>query len=192
MFGLIVIATIPAVIVGFFFEKFFRGLFASPVVAAAFLIVYGAILFGAERLRSHTPAEGHRALSTLRARDAIEIGCWQCLALIPGISRSGVTIVGGLLRGIDHAGSAHFSFMIATPVILGATVLEVPKLLQQSVPEGTFKLAVLAAIVAGVTAFLSTAFLMRWFRNHDQWALDPFAWYCAALGAVCLGVLLIA
>jgi len=191
VFVRIVVATIPAVIVGYFFEKFFRGLFASPVVAAGFLIVNGAILFGAERLRGRAPAERPRALSRLSNPDALAIGCWQCLALIPGISRSGVTIVGGLLRGLDHAGAAHFSFMIATPVILGATVLEVPKLLREAVPAGTFELAVLAAVVAGVTAFVSTWVLMRWFRRHDEWALDPFAWYCAALGAVSLGVLLV-
>ncbi|HKM62265.1 MAG TPA: undecaprenyl-diphosphate phosphatase [Acidisphaera sp.] len=191
VFVRIVVATIPAVIMGFVFEKFLRGLFASPVVAAAFLIVNGAILFGAERLRGRASAEEHRKLASLSNADALMVGCWQCLALIPGISRSGATIVGGLLRGFDHAGAAHFSFMIATPVILGATVLEVPKLLHETVPAGTFELAALAAVVAGVTAFLSTWALMRWFRNHDQWALDPFAWYCAALGAVCLGVLLI-
>jgi undecaprenyl-diphosphatase len=191
VFVRIVVATIPAVIVGFFFEKFLRGLFASPVVAAAFLVVNGVILFGAERLRVRVPADDQRILAELSYVDALVIGCWQCLALIPGISRSGVTIVGALLRGFDHAGAAHFSFMIATPVILGATVLEVPKLLHETVPAGTFQLAALAAVVAGVTAFVSTAALMRWFRGHDQWALDPFAYYCAALGAVCLGVLVL-
>ena len=65
--------------------------------------------------------------------DALTIGCWQCTALIPGISRSGATIVGGLLRGINHEDAAHFSFLIATPIILGATVLEVPKLMHESV-----------------------------------------------------------
>ena len=68
--------------------------------------------------------------------DAFTIGCWQCTALIPGISRSGATIVGGLLRGINHEGAAHFSFLIATPIILGATVLEVPKLMREHVPQG--------------------------------------------------------
>jgi undecaprenyl-diphosphatase len=192
VFAMVVVATIPAVIFGFVLEKFVRGLFASPVVAAAFLIVNGAILFGAERLRTRERAGGHRKLSSLRAPDALAIGFWQCLALIPGISRSGATIVGGLLRGFDHEGAGHFSFIIATPVILGVTVLEVPKLLRQSVPEGVFLLAVLAAVVAGITAFVSTAILMRWFRNNDQWALDPFAWYCAALGGACLAVLLLA
>lgn len=182
VFGLIVIATVPAVILGFVAEKFFRSLFGAPVVAAVFLVVNGCLLLFGEKLRKL----GHRPLATLNAMDALAIGCWQCTALIPGISRSGATIVGGLLRGIDHEGAAHFSFLIATPIILGATVLEVPKLLHASVPPGVFALSALAAVVAGVTAFASTAFLMRYFRQHDAWALNPFAYYCCALGAVSL------
>jgi undecaprenyl-diphosphatase len=158
------------------------------MIAALFLVVNGLLLMGGEKLRGH----GHRPLSTLTAMDALMIGCWQCTALIPGISRSGATIVGGLLRGIDHEGAAHFSFLIATPVILGATVLEVPKLLHESVPPGTFGLAALAAVVAGVTAFASTAFLMRYFRQHDAWALNPFAYYCFIVGAGSLLLLLVA
>jgi undecaprenyl-diphosphatase len=176
---LIVIATIPAVIIGFLLEKFVRGLFGTPMVAAVFLIVNAILLMGGEKLRAHS----HRPLSTLTMMDALTIGLWQCTALIPGISRSGATIVGGLLRGIDHEGSAHFSFLIATPIILGATVLEVPKLLHETVPPGTFGLAALAAVIAGVTAFASTAFLMRYFRQHDAWALNPFAYYCFVVGA---------
>ena len=110
------------------------------------------------------------------------IGFWQCLALIPGISRSGATIVGGLLRGVDHAGSAHFSFLIATPIIIGATVLEVPHLLHESVPAGVFQLSAIAAVVAGITAYLSTWFLMSYFRQNDSWALTPFAIYCFVAG----------
>src|SRR5271165_6345148 len=155
----IVIATIPAVIVGFLLEKFVRGLFGTPVVAAAFLVVNGLLLLFGERLRNR----GHRELQTLTTMDALCIGLWQCTALIPGISRSGATIVGGVLRGITHEGAAHFSFLIATPIILGATVLEVPKLLHEQVPPGTFLLAALAAVLSGVTAWLSTWFLMRYF-----------------------------
>ena len=121
--------------------------------------------------------------------DALVIGLWQCTALIPGISRSGATIVGGLLRGVNHEGAAHFSFLIATPIILGATVLEVPKLLHEQVPHGVLAMSAMAAVVAGVTAFASTAFLMRYFRQHDSWALNPFAYYCVAAGVISLGVL---
>jgi len=179
VFLLIVIATIPAVIIGFLLEKFFRGLFGTPVIAALFLIVNAALLMGGEKLRAHS----HRPLSSLTMMDALTIGLWQCTALIPGISRSGATIVGGLLRGIDHEGSAHFSFLIATPIILGATVLEVPKLLHESVPPGTFGIAAIAAVLAGITAYASTWFLMRYFREHDAWALNPFAYYCLIVGA---------
>ncbi len=187
VFVLIVIATIPAVVLGFVAEKFFRSLFGSPVVAAAFLVVNGCLLIFGEKVRGL----GQRPLTTLNAMDALAIGCWQCTALIPGISRSGATIVGGLLRGIDHEGAAHFSFLIATPIILGATVLEVPKLLHESMPAGVFRLSALAAVVAGVTAFASTAFLMRYFRQHDAWALNPFAYYCFAAGAGSLALLLL-
>ena len=189
---LIVIATIPAVIVGFLLEHTLRRLFGAPVVAACFLVVNAVMLLAGERLRARqtTAAAPARALHTLRPIDALVIGLWQCLALIPGISRSGATMVGGLLRGIDHEGAAHFSFLIALPIILGATVLEVPKLLHTDVPPGTFTLAAIAAVVSGVTAYASTAFLMRWFHNHDRWALDPFAWYCAAVGIVSAGILL--
>ncbi len=187
VFLLIVVATIPAVVIGFLLEKFVRGLFGSPPVAAAFLAVNGLLLLFGERLRGRATA--NRALASLTVTDALTIGLWQCTALIPGISRSGATIVGGLLRGIDHAGSAHFSFLIATPIILGATVLEVPKLLHESIPAGVFELSAVAAVVAGVTAFLSTAFLMRYFRDHDAMALNPFGYYCLVVGLGSLALL---
>ena len=188
VFLLLVIATIPAVVVGFTLEHFVRGLFGSALVAAIFLAVNGVMLLVGERIRARlTP--GARPIATMTATDAVVIGLWQCLALIPGISRSGATIIGGLLRGLDHAGAAHFSFLIATPIIIGATVLEVPKLLHESVPQGVFGTAAVAAVVAGVTALLSTAFLMRYFRDHDRMSLVPFGIYCIVAGL--LGVALV-
>ncbi len=186
VFLLIVVATIPAVIAGFLLEKYVRGLFASPLIAAGFLVVNGLLLLFGERLRVRGQ---DRALSTLTMADALTVGVWQCLALIPGISRSGVTIIGGLLRGVTHEGSAHFSFLIATPIIIGATVLEVPKLLREDIPPGTLELSAVAAVVAGLVALLSTAFLMRYFRSHDRWALNPFAFYCLAAGVLAIGYL---
>ncbi|MGH6968471.1 MAG: undecaprenyl-diphosphate phosphatase [Stellaceae bacterium] len=186
LLSLIVVATIPAVILGFALEKFFRTLFGTPVVASVFLIVNGGLLFFGERLRR----AGHcgRKLETMRWRDAFFIGLWQSTALIPGISRSGATMVGGLLAGLHHEDSARFSFLIATPVIAGAAVLEVPKLLHAG---GGFDLvAWIAGAIAGVTAFLSIVFLMRYFKRHDFEALDPFAWYCWTFGAVSLALLL--
>ncbi len=183
VFLLIVVATIPAVIVGFVLEHTLRDLFAKPEIAAGFLALNGVLLLFGERLRARGDT---RALETLTIGDAVAIGVCQCGALIPGISRSGATIVGGLLRGVDHEGAAHFSFLIAIPVILGATALEVPKLLRADMPPGTLALSLMAAVVAGVVALLSTAFLMRYFRSNDKWALNPFAYYCilAGLGAL--------
>jgi undecaprenyl-diphosphatase len=185
LLALIVVATIPAVILGFSFEKPLRALFGSPAIAAAFLIVNGGVLYVGERLRR---LGGDRRLEDMGWGGALLIGLLQSTALIPGISRSGVTMVGGLLTGLHHKEAAHFSFLIATPIIVGAAVLEVPKLLHEG--EHINSIAWLSGLVAGVTAFLSIAFLMRYFRRHDFEALDPFAWYCWAAGAISLGVIL--
>jgi undecaprenyl-diphosphatase len=185
---LIVVATVPAVIVGFALEKVLRALFGSPAVAAAFLIVNGVILFVAERLRRK---EGEGRAVDMSWRTALAIGFWQCLALIPGISRSGATMVGGLLGGLHHREAARFSFLIATPIILGAGVLEVPHLLHRPAEGGGGfgPLIWLAGVVAGLTAYGSTAFLMRYFGRQDFEALDPFAYYCWAVGAASLAVI---
>jgi len=184
---LIVVATLPAVVLGFALEKFFRGLFGAPAAAAAFLIVNGVVLFAAERLRRQG---GARVLAEMSWRQALIIGLWQSTALIPGISRSGATMVGGLLLGLHHREAAHFSFLIATPIIIGAAVLEVPHLFRPEVAHAFSVTVWLAGVVAGITAYLSTAFLMRYFRRHDFEALDPFAYYCWAAGALALGALL--
>ena len=188
MTGMIVVATIPAVVLGFAFNAFLKSLFASALVAAVFLAVNGLVLLFGERLRAgmaRVPgggAQGTKPLVQITAVDALVIGLWQCGALIPGLSRAGATMVGGLLRGLDHEASAHFSFLIAIPIIVGATVLEVPHLLHAGVAPGVFGQAAAAAAAAGVVAWLSTAFLMRYFRNHDRWALNPFAYYCIVVG----------
>jgi undecaprenyl-diphosphatase len=184
---LIILATVPAVILGFLFEKFFRTLFGSPAVAALFLMVNGGLLFAAERLRRRS---GTKLLGEMSWRQALIIGLWQSTALVPGISRSGATMVGGLLIGFQHREAAHFSFLIATPIIIGAAVLEVPHLFQPGVAAGFGPAVWMAGVVAGITAWLSTAFLMRYFRRHDFEALDPFAYYCWGAGLVALALLL--
>jgi undecaprenyl-diphosphatase len=184
---MIIVATIPAVIIGFSFEKGLRNLFGVPMVAAAFLVVNGVVLFAGERLKRKT-SSASGGLANLTLRGALLIGIWQCAALIPGISRSGVTMVGGLLAGLHHKEAARFSFLIATPIILGAAVLEIPKMLHADA-GGITGTIVVAGIVAGITAFLSIAFLMHYFKKHDFDALDPFAWYCLAAGLISLGLL---
>ena len=183
--GLIVVATLPAVVIGFVFEKLVRDLFATPLVAALFLVANGFLLLIGDwlRMRSEARFARERQVTALGWRGALVVGLWQCAAFFPGLSRSGAAMVGGLICGLRHTEAAHFSFLIATPIIFGAAVLEVPKLL--ALPgHGISALALVAGVVAGVTAYLSIAFLMHYFRRHDfDDALVPFAIYCWAAGA---------
>jgi len=178
----LVIATIPAVIIGEIVKKPVQHLFASPLIACLFLIVNAALLLLGEAMRTR----GSKRDGGITSADAVVIGLFQCLAFLPGISRSGAAIVGGLRRGIAHEAAAKFSFLIGTPVIFAAAVLEIPKLLHGHELHALFGTALLAAVISGIVAFASTAFLMRYFRDHDAWALKPFAFYCAIAGAASL------
>jgi undecaprenyl-diphosphatase len=177
----LIVATLPAVIIGAIVKKPVAHLFASPLIACIFLILNGGLLWLGERLRARG---GSKSSATLSYMDALVIGLFQCLAFLPGISRSGAAIVGGLRRGVAHEPAAKFTFLMGTPVILAASVLEIPKLLHQHEIHALFGTSLIGAVVAGIVAWLSTAFLMRYFRNHDSWALLPFAWYCAIGGAL--------
>jgi undecaprenyl-diphosphatase len=198
LIALLVIGTLPAIVLGFVFEHRLRHLFGSPVAAAGFLIINGFVLFGGERLRRRAVrARDRRELDDASWRDALVVGLWQTLAFLPGISRSGATIVGGLLVGLRHEAAARFSFLLATPVIAGAAVLEIPKLRHFPVEAGAAAVSGgtlwTAGLVAAVTAYASTAFLMRYFRRREENpALDPFAYYCWAAGALALVLLKIA
>jgi undecaprenyl-diphosphatase len=174
----LIIATLPAVIVGAIVKKPVAHLFASPLIACVFLVANAGLLLLGEQLR-----RGAKQNTPLTNMDALIIGLFQCLAFLPGISRSGAAIVGGLRRGVAHEEAAKFSFLMGTPVIFAAAVIEIPKLLHAHELHALFGLSLLAAVVAGLVAFASTAFLMRYFRDNDTWALKPFAWYCAIFGA---------
>lgn len=192
LIALLVIGTLPAVVLGFVFEKWLRHLFGSPVAAALFLIANGLVLFAGERLRRRADAARDRKrLANASWGDAIVVGLCQTTAFLPGISRSGATIVGGLLVGLRHEDAARFSFLLATPVIAGAAILEIPKLLHAPPGAGTAAISGgvlwVAGLVAGLVAYASTAFLMRYFRHREESAaLDPFAYYCWAAGALAL------
>ena len=155
------------------------------MLAAGFLIANGVMLFAAERMKGAQP----RAIDQLRWRDAVAIGLWQCLALIPGFSRSGATMAGGYIAGLDHEDAGRFSFLTATPIILGAAVLEAPKLIKHHDKFST--VAIIAGAVAGVVAFLSTVVLMRWLRSSEVRRFDPFAIYCVLAGAGAVAWLLL-
>ena len=185
VFWRVVVATIPAVVVGAILEKLLRRAFASAELAAGFLVVNGLVLFVIERLKR----PGVRALDQLTWGQAVFVGVCQCFALIPGISRSGMTMAGGFLSGLDHKDAARFSFLTATPIILGAVVLETPKLHHAGGHLGAVAWG--AGLIAGVTAYVSVWALMRWFRAHEFKAFDPFAIYCWAAGLISLALLVL-
>lgn len=174
----LIIATLPLVVVGGLLKKPLEHLFGAPLLASLFLIANAGLLLLGERMRGRSLRGGE-----LDAKDALIIGLFQCLAFLPGISRSGAAMVGALHRGIDHEGAAKFSFLIGTPAIVAAGLAEVPKLVRAHELHALLGTSLLAAVVAAVVSYASTAFLMRYFKNHDAWALRPFAIYCALFGA---------
>src|ERR1700682_1042625 len=179
---LLVLGTIPAGILGLVFRKGLGALFADFHVAAVFLVLNGVVLAVGEFLRRRA---GSAQLATLRPWQAVAIGTSQAIALLPGFSRSGATMVGGLRVGLEHQAAARFSFLLATPIILAAAVLEVPKLLQPAA-RAVLGPALVGGVVAGVLAYLSAALLMRYFKRQEVNALLPFAAYCVLLGALTL------
>jgi undecaprenyl-diphosphatase len=185
LFWLLVCGTVPAALLGLLLEHKIRDLFTGFTVAAVFLMVNGVVLLAGDLLKRRTGSDDPGSLS---AGKALLIGCAQALALIPGISRSGVTLVAGILGGLDYAASARFSFLLATPIIGAAGVLEIPKLLHQhdSLPDGLMPVILLGGLLSGVFAWLSTWFLMRWFKSHELMALRPFGIYCLLAGAAAL------
>ena len=183
---LLVAGTIPVGVLGVLLESAVKKLFASPIPVSLFLFANGFVMLLGERLRrrQHPPtqtpgAKWYRRLDQLSARDGVLVGFAQSLALLPGISRSGSAIVAGLLCDLHHEDAARYSFLLATPVILAAAVLEFPKLFAPGAHVVLVQ-AVAGGILAGITAYASVAFLTRWFRHND---LSPFAWYCIAAGA---------
>ncbi len=208
---LIIVATIPVGLTGLLLEHTFRTLFAKPLAAAIFLTVNGAILLAGERLRRQSQTrtgageaatgrvgrvggnraggsrhaglvvDSHRTLAAFAYREAAVIGLFQTLALLAGISRSGITMVAGLVRGLDHEDAARFSFLLATPVILAAGVLKLPSLAgaQGAHIRGQ---VIVGMLVAGAAAYLSLRFLVRYFQTRT---LTPFAIYSLVAGAAC-------
>jgi undecaprenyl-diphosphatase len=184
---MLIAGTIPLGLAGFFLETPIRTLFGAPRLAALFLILNGAIMYGGERARRRAVAfdEGRTELNRLTLRRAVGIGASQTLAFLPGISRSGVSITAGLRADLKHESAARFSFLLATPAIAAAGLLEIPRLFDAAA-RPYLGLFLISAVVSGVAAFLSVAYLMRYFRVGR---LDPFAIYCAVFGLVALIVL---
>jgi undecaprenyl-diphosphatase len=185
---LLVAGTIVVGAVGFVFEKRFRVFFDDPRyywIVAAILVLNGAMMLLGDLLK-HKAKGLNKQAEEMSFLQGAGVGATQTLALFPGVSRSGVTIVAGLLAGLSYEAASRFAFMLATPVIGLAALLKVPSLLK---PEAHKELtqAIPAALVAGITAYLSVAFLMRYFRHHR---LSPFGYYCIVFGAAAMVILL--
>jgi undecaprenyl-diphosphatase len=185
---LLVLGTIPAGLLGLILEHPLRSLFASPETAAVALAFNGVMLFLAERLRRRAPvhetAEGsdERIAGRLGYNEALAVGTAQAIALIPGFSRSGASMAGGLLVGLSNEDAARFSFLLATPIIGAAAALKLPDLFG-SQGDGVRGPAALGACCAALTAYLSVRFLVRFFETER---LTPFAYYCVGAGCLAL------
>ena len=183
---LLVVGTIPAGLLGLLLEGSLRDLFKSAQSAAVFLILNGFLLYGAERLRRRPPrpddwkGDSDARIAKLSFPQAIAVGTAQALALIPGFSRSGATMGGGLLVGLSNEDAARYAFLLATPIIGAAAVLKLPELLGKS--GHVLGTALVGAACAAVTAYLSVRFLLKYFETNT---LTPFAIYCFAAGVLC-------
>jgi undecaprenyl-diphosphatase len=183
---LLVVGTIPVGIVGLLLQEPLRKLFASPRLAAAFLIVNGIALLLFERLRKRAPRPGDylgdadARIAKLSWRQAAAVGSSQIAALIPGISRSGFSMGGGLLVGLSNEDAARYGFLLATPVIFAAAALKLPELLGTA-GNGVRGPALVAGVCAAGTTFFAVKFLLKYFQTNR---LTPFGVYCIGLGAI--------
>lgn len=182
---LLVVATVPAGALGLLFEDSLKKLFASPQIVSVFLLLNGLMLLGAELLRrklkeNNAPVGSDDRISKVSWVATTKIGVMQCLALLPGFSRTGATITGGLLVGLSHEDAARFSFLLATPIIGAAAFLKLPELLGKSgqVDMGPI---IVGSVFAGIFAYLSVKFLTKYFETKKLW---PFGVYCLILGLV--------
>ena len=191
---LLLVGTIPAGVLGLLFEEQLRGIFNSALSAAIFLIFNGLMLYGAEFLRRKAPVfadsgtihsgENSEAPDARIARmswgKAVFIGSAQAIALIPGFSRSGAAMSGGLLAGLSNEDAARFGFLLATPIIGAASLLKLPELFMPQ-NQGLLGPCLVGAACSAVSAYLAVRFLMRFFETNR---LTPFALYCIVAGVV--------
>jgi undecaprenyl-diphosphatase len=183
----LVVGTIPAGLIGLILEHPLRHLFASAASAAVFLMVNGIALIVFERLRRRAPSpEDHLGdadtrIGKLGLGEAVAVGTSQAAALVPGISRSGFTMGGGLLVGLSNEDAARYSFLLATPIIGAAAVLKLPELFG-SEGNGVRGPAAIGALCAAFTTYLAVRFLLKYFESNR---LTPFGIYCVAAGLVC-------
>ena len=186
LFGLLVLGTIPVGLIGVAFNGFFQRNFQKPLAAGIFLTINGLILFSAERLTSRRhahaiPADQNLAIvERVAPGQALIIGVGQSAALFAGISRFGITVSAGMLRGLSRSVAADFAFLLSFPVILGASIVKLPKLGHGAL-TGSYGALTFGAAVAFVATIFSVKVLTRWFKTNS---LRPFAAYCLVVGLI--------
>lgn len=182
----IVVSCIPAIIIALPFNDWIEAHFNNYIVVSVMLIVYGVLFIVIENYnKKRTPSR--RKLSDITFKDALFIGLFQLLAVIPGTSRSGATIIGGILLGMSRKLAAEYTFFLAIPVMFGASLLKMVKFgLTFTMAEVVY--LVLGMAVAFVVSILAIKFLMGYIKKHD---FKVFGWYRIALGIVVLGYFVI-
>ncbi len=186
IFWLLVLGTIPVALIGFAFNNFFQRNFQKPLSSAIFLTINGLILFGAERLTMHrrahsVPSDENLAIvERVSPGQAVVIGVGQSAALFAGISRFGVTVSFGMLRGLSRSVAADFAFLLSFPVILGASIVKLPKLGHGAL-AGSYGALIFGACIAFLATIFSVKVLTRWFKTNS---LRPFAIYCLLAGTI--------
>lgn len=183
----LLIASIPAMGLAFLFGKYIKAVLFAPIPVASAFIVGALIIFWAERRQERASlAKSHiHSVDDLSPLDALKVGLAQCAALIPGTSRSGATIIGGMLFGLPRTVATEFSFFLAIPVIGGATAYELLKLWKNPVViSGEFGLAIVIGFIAAfISAFICVRWLIHYVAHHN---FIPFAWYRIAFGLLVL------
>ncbi|MDP2156407.1 MAG: undecaprenyl-diphosphatase UppP [Nitrospirota bacterium] len=174
LFLLIILASVPAGIAGVLLNDYVEHALRSPYIIAATLVVFGCVMLVAEKMNKT------RTLDNMDIGDAVTIGLAQAIALIPGVSRSGITISAGLFRGLEREASARFSFLLSTPIIAGATLLHARKLLTTSA-DHNISLFLIGFIAAAVSGYVAIKFLLRFLKKHP---LNVFAYYRFGLAVV--------
>lgn len=179
----IVVATIPAVTLALFFEKAIKAKLFSPLPVAIALIVGGVVILMVERHVHDSPStQPIVSMDAISYTTAFKVGLFQCLALIPGTSRSGATIIGGMLVGLDRRVATEFSFFLAIPIIFGATLYEMSKSFHGLTFE-SFEVLALGLITAFISAFICIRWLLRYVASHD---FTAFGWYRIVVGFLIL------
>ena len=193
LWGKVIVGVLPAAVLGLLFDDFFDKHFYNYIVVSVALIVYGVAFIFVERFKKD---KSYRVndVNDLTYRDALTIGAFQVLSLIPGTSRSGSTILGGMLTGVSRVASAEFSFFMAIPVMLGASLLKVLKFVKEvsdgavAVSGGEVGLLLIAMVVSFAVSLVAIKFLMDFVKRHS---FAPFGVYRIILGAVVIGYFVI-